>query len=76
MSSQKVAKVWTYAKEFKGEVQQDNFELIEEKLRDIENGEFLAEAIFLSVDPYQRTFQLQFPVGSVILGRQVAKYVK
>lgn len=73
MSPQKVTKIWTYAKVFKGEVQLDNFELNQEELRDIENGEFLAEAIFLSVDPYQRTFQLQFPVGSVILGRQVAK---
>jgi prostaglandin reductase 1 len=76
MSSQKVAKIWTYAKTFKGEVRQDNFELIQEELRDIENGEFLVEALFLSVDPYQRTFQLQFPIGSVILGRQVARYLK
>lgn len=72
--SQKVAQVWTYAKEFKGEVQLDNFKLVEEDLRDIKDGELLAEALFLSVDPYQRSFQLQFPLKSVILGRQVARY--
>lgn len=67
------AKVWIYAKVFKGEVQFDNFKLIEEEIRKIKDGEFLLEALYLSVDPYQRTFQLQFPVGSVILGRQIGK---
>lgn len=72
--SSRIAKVWIYAKEFKGEVQLDNFKLIEEELKSINDGEFIAEAIFLSVDPYQRTLQLQFPINSVISARQVARF--
>ncbi|KAG5684372.1 hypothetical protein PVAND_013607 [Polypedilum vanderplanki] len=74
--SVKTAKVWLYVKEFKGEVNSSNFELIEEQINEIQDGEFLAEAIYLSVDPYQRTFQLQFPIGHVIIGRQVAKIIE
>lgn len=71
--SRRTAKVWIYAKEFKGEVQLDNFELIEEELKPVDDGEFIAEAIFLSVDPYQRTLQLQFPLKTIISGRQIAR---
>jgi prostaglandin reductase 1 len=67
------AKVWIYDKEFKDEVKEENFSLIEEEIGSINDGEFLAKALFLSVDPYIRTFQLQFPIGSVISGRQVAE---
>ena len=41
--SSRIAKVWICAKEFKGEVQLDNFELIEEELKPIEDDEFIAE---------------------------------
>jgi prostaglandin reductase 1 len=71
--SERKAKVWIYAKEFKGLVNSSNFGLIEEEIGEVKEGEFLARAIFLSVDPYQRTLQLQFPIGNVIVGRQVAE---
>lgn len=67
------AKVFIYAKEFKGEVTLDNFELVEEKLPALRDGQFLAEAIYVSVDPYLRTFVLNFPTGTVMAGRQVAR---
>lgn len=72
--SKRAAKVWIYAKAFKGEVDLSNFQLQDEAIDDPKVGEFIAEALYLSVDPYQRTFQLQFPTGSVILGRQIARY--
>jgi len=71
--SRKQAKVWIYAKQFKGDVELSNFELREEEISDIEDGEFLAEALFISVDPYLRTFQLQYSTGSVMNGRQIAR---
>lgn len=71
----KQAKVWIYAREFKGDVELSNFELREEEVSDIVDGEFLAEALFLSVDPYLRTFQLQYSAGSVMTGRQIARQV-
>lgn len=67
------ARIFIYANEFKGEVKLTNFEIVEEELPVIGEGEFLAEAIYISVDPYQRTLILSFPVGSPIVGRQVAK---
>lgn len=69
----KTAKVWIYAKEFKGDVNLSNFDLKEEQVNDILDGEFLAEALYISVDPYQRTFQLQFPTGTMMIGRQIAR---
>ena len=73
MAAKKTSKVWIYSKEFKGEVTLDNFKLIQEDVEELKEGEFLAEAQFLSVDPYQRTLQLKLPINSVILGRQIAK---
>ena len=71
--STKQAKVWIYARDFKGDVELSNFELKEEEVSAIKDGEFLAEALFLSIDPYLRTFQLQFSTGSVMSGRQIAR---
>jgi prostaglandin reductase 1 len=71
--STKQAKVWIYAREFKGNVELSNFELREEEVSAIEDGEFLAQALFLSVDPYLRTFQLQYSTDTVMTGRQIAR---
>lgn len=67
------AKVFIYAKPFKGEVKLSDFELIEEELSAVKDGQFLAEAMFVSPDPYQRTLILSFPVGTTMVGRQVAR---
>lgn len=67
------AKVFIYANAFKGEVTLNNFTIIEEELPSLRNGQFLAEAIFISVDPYVRTFILSYPEGTPMVGRQVAK---
>lgn len=67
------AKVFIYAKEFKGVVSSANFKIIEEKLPALQNGQFLAEAIYISVDPYLRNLMEKFPVGIPMIGRQVAK---
>lgn len=67
------SKVILYVKKFEGTVTKNNFQLIEEDLDDVKNGEFLAEAMFISVDPYTRSMALRFPEGSTMIGRQVAK---
>lgn len=72
MTSNK-AKVFIYANAFKGEVKLTDFKLVEEQLPQLRDGQFLAEAIYISVDPYARTLALSFPVGTTMIGRQVAK---
>jgi prostaglandin reductase 1 len=60
---------------FKGEPKLSDFELVEEDLPELKDGEILIEAIYLSVDPYMRPYMSRFPVGSLMIGGQVAKYV-
>lgn len=37
-------------------------------------SEFLAEAVYLSVDPYMRAYAHKLPIGSTMVGTQVARY--
>jgi prostaglandin reductase 1 len=67
------AKKFVYAKAFKGEPTPENFELVEEDLPELKDGEILIEAVDLSVDPYMRPYMLAFPIGSLMIGGQVAK---
>jgi prostaglandin reductase 1 len=67
------AKVFIYAHKFEGEVKLSDFELVEEDLPALEDGQFLVEAIFVSVDPYVRTLALSLSTGITMIGRQVAK---
>ncbi|KXJ69244.1 hypothetical protein RP20_CCG028142 [Aedes albopictus] len=69
-----VAKKWIYAKAFSGFPTTDNFRLENEAMDGkLKDNEFLAEAVYLSVDPYMRTFMPSYPEGSVMIGGQVAK---
>ncbi|GJQ76544.1 hypothetical protein Trydic_g2246 [Trypoxylus dichotomus] len=51
---------------------QENFKLIEEDLPPLRDGEFLAEAFYLSVDPYMRAYGPYMTVGHTMIGTQVA----
>ena len=44
-----------------GEVSSDNFELVEEEVRDIEDGEILVKNLYLSFDPTQRGWLKDVP---------------
>ncbi|XP_001657072.2 prostaglandin reductase 1 [Aedes aegypti] len=69
-----VAKKWIYAKAFSGFPTVNNFRLEQETIdAKLKDNEFFAEAIYLSVDPYMRTFMPQYPEGTVMIGCQVAK---
>jgi prostaglandin reductase 1 len=67
------AKVFRYAQVFQGKVQESDFDLTEEELPPLSDGEFMAEAMFISPDPYQRTLILSFRVGVTMVGRQIAR---
>lgn len=68
-----LAKKFIYANAFKGEPKLSDFKLVEEELNELQNGEILIEATDLSVDPYMRPYMMAFPIGSQMIGGQVAK---
>ncbi|KAK5647443.1 hypothetical protein RI129_002335 [Pyrocoelia pectoralis] len=68
------AKKFILKKQFSGAAKPTDFEIVEEELPPIKDGEFLAEAIYLSVDPYQRAYTKN--VGQILMGSQVAKIIE
>ncbi|KAK5647447.1 hypothetical protein RI129_002339 [Pyrocoelia pectoralis] len=55
---------------------EEDFKLIEEDLPELKEGEFLAEALYLSVDPYMRAYAHRLKEGKTMIGLQVAKILK
>jgi len=70
------AKKFIYASAFKGEPKLSDIQLTEEDLPPLNDGEFLIECQYLSVDPYMRPYMTRFPVGSQMIGGQVARVVE
>lgn len=67
------AKLFNYVARFVGEPKPTDIQLVEEDLPPIADGEFLAEAMYVSVDPYMRAYMSRYPVGVQMIGGQVAK---
>ncbi|XP_049949184.1 prostaglandin reductase 1-like [Schistocerca serialis cubense] len=70
------ARKFVLARHFEGEPQLDNFRLEEEELPPLEDGQILCEAVYLSVDPYQRVFKEMHKLGEPMIGSQVARIVE
>ncbi|XP_050971951.1 prostaglandin reductase 1 [Labeo rohita] len=71
------AKTWILKKHFEGFPKESNFELREEVLPELQDGDVLVEAVYLSVDPYMRSLsKMWIKEGDVQYGTQVAKVVK
>ena len=51
------ARKWIIVRHFEGTPQKSDLHIEEEELPPVKDGEFLAEAVFLSVDPYMRLKQ-------------------
>jgi prostaglandin reductase 1 len=67
------AKKFVYASAFEGEPKASNFQLVEEDLPALKDGEVLIEALYLSVDPYMRVYTAKLVIGADMIGGQVAK---
>ncbi|KAG8228085.1 hypothetical protein J437_LFUL000084 [Ladona fulva] len=63
-------------KRFEGEPKLSDLKIVEEELPPIKDGEFLCKAEWMSVDPYMRAYALRYPVGSVMVGAQVAEVIE
>ena len=59
------AKKWVIVKLFEGTPQSSDLRIEEEELPPLKDGEFLAEAVYLSVDPYMRLTVLRLPYTCV-----------
>ncbi|XP_025829395.1 prostaglandin reductase 1-like [Agrilus planipennis] len=67
------ARKFILVQHFKGLPKKEDVKIVEEELPPLKTGEFLAEAVYLSVDPYMRAYEPRFQIGSSIIGGQVAK---
>ncbi|XP_028144094.1 prostaglandin reductase 1 [Diabrotica virgifera virgifera] len=64
-------------KVFEGFPKEDDFKMEEYELPSIKYGEFLTEAVYLSVDPYMRAYISEMSVvGKTMMGTQVAKILE
>lgn len=70
------ARKFMYVKEFRGEPTAANFELVQEDLQPLKDGEILAKAEYLSVDPYMRPYMINYKLPSLMIGGQMAKIVE
>ncbi|XP_073956354.1 prostaglandin reductase 1-like isoform X2 [Choristoneura fumiferana] len=67
-----VAKKYVVVAPFVGDPKPNNFTIVEEELRTLEQNEFLAEALYISVDPYQR-IKLGHTIPYDMIGGQIAR---
>ncbi|RZB39601.1 prostaglandin reductase 1 [Asbolus verrucosus] len=70
------AKFFKITKIFEGEIKETDLTLEEEELPPIEDGEFLVEALYLSIDPYMRAIAKSYTPGQVMIGSQVARVIE
>ncbi|XP_050305338.1 prostaglandin reductase 1-like [Anthonomus grandis grandis] len=70
------AKVFVYANRFDGFPKESDIQLVEEELPPLKDGEFLAEAEYLSVDPYMRGYAPALKLGTTFIGGQIAKVIE
>jgi len=70
------AKQYILDKHFNGLPKQSDLKLVEVELPPLKDGEFLVEAVYLSVDPYMRAYGPSLELGTVFIGSQVAKIIE
>ncbi|XP_046742911.1 prostaglandin reductase 1-like [Diprion similis] len=71
-----IAKKFVINKYFEGEPKRSDLSLVEEEIPELEDGEFLIEAEYLSVDPYMWPYVYHVPLGSTMIGSQIGKIIQ
>ncbi|KAL1132042.1 hypothetical protein AAG570_011650 [Ranatra chinensis] len=69
-------KRFVFAKHFDGVPKKSDFELVEEEVPPVKDGEVLFQALFISVDPYMRPYSARIQTGTTMIGEQVARVVE
>jgi len=65
-------KKWVLKRHFSGAPKLDDFELVEEEMPELKDGEFMYRSLYISVDPYQRPYTDRIPVPCTMIGSSVA----
>jgi len=71
-----LGKRWILKHQFDGVPKPEDFELVEEELPDLQDGEILVSALYLSLDPYMRTFTQGMTTPFTMIGEGVFKVVE
>ena len=71
-----VGKKFLYKTHFDGMPKPENFELVEENLSALKNGEIIISSLYLSVDPYMRRYVLGLPTPMTMIGQNVAEVIE
>jgi len=71
-----VGRKWVLKHHFSGAPKESDFELVEEELPELKEGEILFRSLFISVDPYQRPYTDRLPVPMTMIGSSVAEVEK
>ncbi|XP_037088671.1 prostaglandin reductase 1-like [Pollicipes pollicipes] len=67
---------WVLVQHFDGFPKHTDFELREEPLPGLKDGEYLCEAEWISVDPYQRAYTPNYQVPMTMIGLQCARVLE
>ena len=67
---------WQLKHPFDGIPKTTDFELIEENLEDLKDGQVTIEALYLSPDPYQKLFSGALQTPCTMMGSLVAKVIR
>ncbi|XP_011690434.1 PREDICTED: prostaglandin reductase 1-like [Wasmannia auropunctata] len=70
------ARKYVIVNHFVNEAKPTDLKLVEEELPPLQNGEYLVQAEYFSVDPYMRVYVERFPLGTTMIGSQVAKIIE
>jgi prostaglandin reductase 1 len=71
------ARKWTVQQKIEGMPKVEDFAIVTETLNtNLQDGEILAKAEWLTVDPYMRLRASQVPIGGTMPGEQVARVLK
>lgn len=70
-----IAHKYVLTKYFQGEPKKSDFKIVEEELPELNEGEILTEAEYLSVDPYMRAYMIGYKLPTDMIGGQVAKII-
>lgn len=70
------SKAFICARKWIGKPKMSDFQLSELNIEPLNDGEFLAEAMFFGIHSGMRTYSFLLSIGTVIMGDQIAKLVK
>ena len=71
-----VGKKFLYKTHFDGMPKPENFELVQENLPALKDGEILISSLYLSVDPYMRSYVLAMSTPMTMIGQNVAEVIE